>query len=230
MLPSAQIACSTVSCSGESKSAISTGIPPARTTAAVWDDVPEAMFVMAQAASNCTFASLKSFSFSISTGTRPRSMTVLIGGDSLADNTRRRPLTARNWSPLLVDLKSYKGYVKRMNNKLDLSYLLYLVQWEPFLGQHARSDRFFHRTLLLQRGGVTILNHISPFRQLFISRRFSKLFSKKNKLKKNLSKISLQTWTATFRRLSLVTSFLPANLCCFDRFSDIFLFFLLFQK
>lgn len=52
MLPSAQMACSLMCGCGEDTRLMKAGMAPPSTTAVVWSDVPEAMLVSAQAASN----------------------------------------------------------------------------------------------------------------------------------------------------------------------------------
>lgn len=52
MLPSAQIACSLMCGCGDDTRLMKAGMAPPSTTAVVWSDVPEAMLVSAQAASN----------------------------------------------------------------------------------------------------------------------------------------------------------------------------------
>ena len=53
MLPSAQTACSRTSSTGDESSSMKMGTAPASMTTCVCSDVPDAMFVSAQAASNC---------------------------------------------------------------------------------------------------------------------------------------------------------------------------------
>ena len=79
-LPSAHTACSHTLRSGEERSATKCGTAPAFTTAFVCSEVPEAMFVRAQADSNCRRGSSLLCKNSTILGITPASMSVSIGG------------------------------------------------------------------------------------------------------------------------------------------------------
>lgn len=80
MFPRAQTACSLIWACGEEIRPMNAGTAPPWTTALVWSDVPDAMLVRAQAASNCMggeSARLKKFT---NLGIRPALMIRSIGG------------------------------------------------------------------------------------------------------------------------------------------------------
>lgn len=80
MLPRAQTACSLMCSMGEPNSVMKAGMAPFSTTCCVCQDVPEAMFVRAQAASNCSVGSSSLPRKSTKRASSPASMISFRGG------------------------------------------------------------------------------------------------------------------------------------------------------
>mmetsp|Transcript_21097 Transcript_21097/g.60192 ORF Transcript_21097/g.60192 Transcript_21097/m.60192 type:complete len:259 (-) Transcript_21097:507-1283(-) len=80
ILPRAHTACSLTSSFGLERMRTKIGTAPTSMTTLVWSDVPEAMFVNAQAASNCNAGLSSRCRNSTNRGTTPESMTCWIGG------------------------------------------------------------------------------------------------------------------------------------------------------
>lgn len=80
MLPRAQMACSLMCRWGDSTSLMKAGMPPPSTTALVCFEVPEAMLVRAQAASNWMGGNSNTARKLTNFGMRPAAMMLSIGG------------------------------------------------------------------------------------------------------------------------------------------------------
>lgn len=80
MFPRAQTACSLIWACGEEMRPMKAGTAPPWTTALVWSDVPDAMLVRAQAASNCMGGDSTKPRKLTNLGIRPALMIWSIGG------------------------------------------------------------------------------------------------------------------------------------------------------
>lgn len=80
MFPRAQTACSLIWACGEEMRLMNAGIAPPWTTALVWSDVPDAMLVRAQAASNCIGGESTRLRKPTNLGIRPALIMRSIGG------------------------------------------------------------------------------------------------------------------------------------------------------
>lgn len=87
MLPSAQTACSQTFWCGEWSSFRNKGMAPACTTLLVCSEVPDAIFVNAHAASNCSDGLLSSSRHDTSMGKMPLFIKGSIGGLRSADSS-----------------------------------------------------------------------------------------------------------------------------------------------
>mmetsp|Transcript_11512 Transcript_11512/g.36585 ORF Transcript_11512/g.36585 Transcript_11512/m.36585 type:complete len:278 (+) Transcript_11512:1553-2386(+) len=94
MFPSAQTACSRTSSFGEVRSRQKIGTAPSWMTTRVWSDVPDAMFVSAQAASNWSAGESSFCRNWTSRGTTPASITIWIGGFRSIDSSLRNCVVA----------------------------------------------------------------------------------------------------------------------------------------
>ena len=80
ILPRAQMACSLMCCRGDVTSLMKAGMAPPSTTAPVWFEVPEAMLVKAQAASNCIGGHSNRARKLTRLGIRPAAIMLSVGG------------------------------------------------------------------------------------------------------------------------------------------------------
>lgn len=80
MLPRAQMACSLMCGCGDATRLMKAGMAPPSTTAEVCSDVPEAMLVRAQAASNCMGGESDNARKLTNLGIRPAAIMLSIGG------------------------------------------------------------------------------------------------------------------------------------------------------
>mmetsp|Transcript_2162 Transcript_2162/g.6387 ORF Transcript_2162/g.6387 Transcript_2162/m.6387 type:complete len:248 (+) Transcript_2162:1009-1752(+) len=99
MLPSAQTACSRTSSLGDSNNRQKMGTAPSSMTTRVCSDVPDAMFVSAHAASNCSAGDSSFWRNWTSRGTTPASMTIWIGGFRSIDSSFRNCVVASRCTP-----------------------------------------------------------------------------------------------------------------------------------
>ena len=93
MLPSAHTACSRTSSFGLESSCTKIGTAPLSMTCAVWSAVPEAMFVSAHAASNCSCGFACAVRNSTNRGTTPLWMTSSMGGLRSIESSLRNHVT-----------------------------------------------------------------------------------------------------------------------------------------
>ena len=97
MLPSAHTACSRTSSLGLIRRRTKMGTAPTSMTTLVWSEVPEAMLVRAQAASNWRAGLSSLCKNSTKRGTTPASMTCWIGGFFSMERRRRNFVVQSVW-------------------------------------------------------------------------------------------------------------------------------------
>jgi len=98
MLPSAHTACSRTSSFGLLSSCTKIGTAPLSITCAVWSAVPEAMFVRAHAASNCSCGFACAVRNSTKRGTTPDWITSSIGGLRSMESSFLNHVTPWSWA------------------------------------------------------------------------------------------------------------------------------------
>mmetsp|Transcript_11584 Transcript_11584/g.34119 ORF Transcript_11584/g.34119 Transcript_11584/m.34119 type:complete len:219 (+) Transcript_11584:1047-1703(+) len=94
IFPKAQTACSRTSSFGDKSNLQKMGTAPSSITTRVWSEVPDAMFVSAQAASNCNAGASSFCKNCTKRGTTPASMTVWMGGFRSIDKSLRNCVVA----------------------------------------------------------------------------------------------------------------------------------------
>mmetsp|Transcript_5934 Transcript_5934/g.17654 ORF Transcript_5934/g.17654 Transcript_5934/m.17654 type:complete len:204 (-) Transcript_5934:193-804(-) len=96
MLPRAHTACSRTSSLAESSSCTKMGTAPLEITSLVCSEVPEAMFVSAHAASNCSAGLSPTWRSCTKRGTTPALITSSMGGLRSMDSSLRNCVTAES--------------------------------------------------------------------------------------------------------------------------------------